>query len=142
MLPTKRTQNWLPGIFNDFFGNEWMERVNMSAPAINIKETDKAYKVEVAAPGLEKGDFDVKVNDENQLVISMQRKEEKNEEKEEGRYLRREFSYSQFRQAMILPDHVEGDKIEAKMKNGVLHITIPKSEPVPEVKKGRQIEIK
>ena len=57
MLPTKKSQNWLPGIFNDFFGNEWMEKSNSAAPAINILETDKEYKVELAAPGLTKDDF-------------------------------------------------------------------------------------
>ncbi len=60
MIPARRSQNWLPGIFNDFFGNEWMEKANSNAPAINIMETNHEYKVEVAAPGLTKDDFSVK----------------------------------------------------------------------------------
>ena len=60
MTPAKNSQNWLPGIFNDFFGNEWITKTNSSAPAINIIEDDKEYKVvEVAAPGLTKDDFNV-----------------------------------------------------------------------------------
>lgn len=81
MLPTKKSQNWLPGIFNDFFGNEWMEKSNSAAPAINILETDKEYKVELAAPGLTKDDFKIRVNDENQLVVTMEKKQEQSEEK-------------------------------------------------------------
>ena len=57
MMPVKKSQNWLPSVFNDFFGNEWMEKTNTASPAVNILETDKEYKVEVAAPGLTKEDF-------------------------------------------------------------------------------------
>lgn len=71
MLPTRRSQNWLPGIFNDFFGNEWMEK--STSPAINIIENDKEYKVELAAPGLTKEDFNVRVTEENQLVVTMEK---------------------------------------------------------------------
>ena len=107
MLPTKKSQNWLPGIFNDFFGNEWMEKSNSAAPAINILETDKEYKVELAAPGLTKDDFKIRVNDENQLVVTMEKKQEQSEEKKDGRYLRREFSYSKYQQTLLLPDNGE-----------------------------------
>lgn len=142
MLPTRRTQNWLPGLFNDFWGNEWMEHFHTGAPAINIRETDKAYEVEVAAPGLSKDDFSIKVNDESQLVISMEKKEEKKEDKEKGKYLRQEFAYSHFRQTMLLPDNVERDKIEATMENGVLNICIPKVAEIQETPRERQIDIK
>ena len=54
MMPVRRTQNWLPSIFNDFFDNEWMEKANATAPAINVLETEKEYKVELAAPGMTK----------------------------------------------------------------------------------------
>ena len=52
MMPARRSQNWLPGIFNDFFGNEWVEKTNTASPAINIIESDNDYKVEEAAPGM------------------------------------------------------------------------------------------
>ena len=84
----------------------------------------------------------MKINEDNQLVVSMEKKEEKNEDKKKGKYLRREFSYSQFQQTMILPDNIERDRIEAKMENGVLNIDIPKKVEVPEAKKEKQIEVK
>ena len=101
MMPVRRTQNWLPSIFNDFFDNDWMVKANATAPAINVFETEKEYKVELAAPGMTKEDFNVHIDEENNLVISMEKKTESKEEgnkdeKREGRYLRREFSYSKF----------------------------------------------
>lgn len=142
MLPTKKSQNWLPGIFNDFFGNEWMEKNNATAPAINIIETDKAYKVELAAPGMTKDDFTIRVNDENQLVVSVEKKQEDKSDEKDGRYLRREFSYTKYQQTLLLPDNVEKDKITATVTDGVLDICIPKDITAPEPPKERQIDIK
>ena len=110
MMPVKKSQNWLPGIFNDFFGNEWIEKANSASPAINIIESDTDYKVELAAPGMTKDDFSVKIDADNQLVVSMEKKEEHKDEDKKGRYLRREFSYSRFQQVMILPENVEKDQ--------------------------------
>ena len=81
MMPVRRTQNWLPSIFNDFFDNEWMEKANATAPAINVLETEKEYKVELAAPGMTKDDFNVHIDEDNNLVISMEKKTENKEEK-------------------------------------------------------------
>ena len=74
-------QNWLPSIFNDFFDNDWMEKTNATAPAINVIESEKNYKVEVAAPGMTKDDFNIHLGDDNELVISMEKKVE-NEDKD------------------------------------------------------------
>ena len=126
MVPVKTNQNWLPSIFNDFFDNEWMSRANATAPAINVIENEKDYKVELAAPGMTKNDFKVSVDESNNLVICMEKKDEKKEEKKDGKYLRREFSYSRFQQSILLPDNVEKDKISAKVEHGVLFIDIPK----------------
>ena len=126
MVPVKTNQNWLPSIFNDSFDNEWMARANATAPAINVFENDKDYKVELAAPGMTKNDFKVSVDESNNLVICMEKKDEKKEEKKDGKYLRREFSYSRFQQSILLPDNVEKDKISAKVEHGVLFIDIPK----------------
>ncbi len=142
MVPVRRTQAWLPDIFNDFFDNNWMEKANATAPAINIKETDTNYEIELAAPGMTKEDFTIKIENGNQLVVSMEKKQEQKEEKKESRYLRREFFYSKFQQAMILPDDVEKDKIQAKMEHGVLIINIPKQVVTQEEQSGRTIEIK
>ena len=139
MLPTRRSQNWLPGIFNDFFGNEWMEK--STSPAINIIENDKEYKVELAAPGLTKEDFNVRVTEENQLVVTMEKKQEQKDEQQDCRYLRREFSYSKYQQTLLLPDNVEQDKITASVQHGVLNILIPKVAPEAEKPQERSIEI-
>ena len=130
MMPVRRSnQTWLPSIFNDFFDNDWMVKANATAPAINVIESDKDYKVEVAAPGMTKEDFKIHINEDNDLVISMEKKTESTEGDKEGkkesRYLRREFSYSKFQQTLILPDDVDKDKIDAKVNDGVLTIELP-----------------
>ena len=142
MMPVRRTQNWLPSIFNDFFDNDWMVKANATAPAINVFETEKEYKVELAAPGMTKEDFNVHIDEENNLVISMEKKTENKEEKNEGRYLRREFSYSKFQQTMILPDDVDKEKISAQVENGVLNIDLPKFSEQEKEKAKRFIDVK
>ena len=92
MVPVRKSQNWLPDIFNDFFDNTWMEKANATAPAINVRETESNYEVEIAAPGMTKEDFQIKIDNNNQLVVSMEKKNEQEEGKKNGRYLRREFS--------------------------------------------------
>ena len=141
-MPVRRTQNWLPSIFNDFFDNEWMVKANATAPAINVIESEKAYKVELAAPGMTKEDFNVRIDEENNLVISMEKKTENKEEKKDGRYLRREFSYSKFQQTMILPENVDKDHISAQVENGVLNIELPKLSEEEVKKPDRTIEVK
>ena len=142
MMPVRRTQNCLPSIFNDFFDNDWMVKANATAPAINVFETEKEYKVELAAPGMTKEDFNVHIDEENNLVISMEKKTENKEEKKEGRYLRREFSYSKFQQTMILPDDVDKEKISAQVENGVLNINLPKFTEQEKEKAKRFIDVK
>ena len=144
MMPIRKynNQNWLPSIFNDFFDNDWMVKANATAPAINVKEKKKDYKVEVAAPGMTKDDFNIHLGDDNELVITMEKKNEsKEEDKENKKYLRREFSYSKFQQAFVLPDDVEKDKISANVSDGVLTIELPKSTPEEKAKVNRVIEI-
>lgn len=140
MMPVRRNQTWLPSIFNDFFDNEWMEKTNATAPAINVTENDKEYNVEVAAPGMTKENFNIHIDEENNLVITMEKKNDKNEE-DGKRYLRREFSYTKFQQAMILPEDVEKEKISASVNNGVLDIHLPKLSKENLPKASRTIEI-
>lgn len=140
-LMRRNQSDWLPSIFNDFFDNEWMRRTNVTAPAINVKETKDNYTVEVAAPGMTKHDFNINIDTDNHLVISMEKNSEKSEENKEARYLRREFSYSKFQQALILPDDVDKDKICAKVENGVLSIELPKLSHEEIHKAQRTIEI-
>ena len=141
MTLVRRNPNWLPSIFNDMFDNEFMARANATAPAINVKETKHAYTVEVAAPGLSKEDFNVRVDEDDNLVITLEKKEEKKDENQETRYLRREFSYSKFQQTMILPDNVDKDRVSAKVQHGVLSIDVPKLSEVEIKKTQRLIEI-
>lgn len=142
MMPTRRyyNQNWLPSIFNDFFDNNWMEKANATAPAINVVESDEDYKVEVAVPGMTKEDFNIHLGDENELVISMEKKVE-NEDKDNKKYLRREFSYTKFQQSLYLPDNVDKEKITANVANGVLTIELPKYSQEEKAKINRVIEI-
>ncbi len=143
MMPVRRNQNWLPSIFNDFFDNDWMEKANATAPAINVFETEKEYRVELAAPGMTKDDFNVHIDEDNNLVITMEKKNEsKDEDKKEGRYLRREFSYSKFQQTMILPDDVDKEQIAAHVENGVLNIELPKFTEQEKAKSKKVIDIK
>lgn len=124
--PAKRSQNWLPGIFNDFFGNEWIAKANASAPALNIVETESEYIVEIAAPGVTKDDFCVTVDKHDQLIVTVENRNNHEEHDKKGKFLRREFSYSQFQQTLILPENVNKEGIKASQNNGVLTITIPK----------------
>ena len=168
MFPVKRDRHWLPDIFSDFFDNEWMARTNATAPAINVIETDKEYMVEMAAPGMTRDDFSIRINDRNQLIVTMEKHIEhghrhfKHEgrsaddahgrewddadksaaKQADGRFLRREFSYTRFQQAMILPENIRQERIAAKVENGVLSISIPKVRPHAEPVKERQISIK
>ncbi len=153
-MSTQKTQGWLPTVISDLFDYPlFAPRVPMTAPAINVKETDKDYWIEVAAAGMTKEDFDVRINEKDYLIISLQKREKKgkNEEpkcaegekecKSEVRYLRREFSFSKFQQVMSLPDNVDIDHIEAKVKNGVLKIRLPKRTDEEIQKAHKTIEI-
>lgn len=144
MIPVRKynNQNWLPSIFNDFFDNNWMVKTNATAPAINVIESEKEYKVEVAAPGMTKDDFNIHLSEDNELVISMEKKNEsKEEDKENKKYLRREFSYSKFEQRLVIPDDVEKENINANVSDGVLTIDLPKRTPEEKAKVNRVIEI-
>lgn len=125
MAIIRRTNNWLPSVFNDFFGNEWMENSSKSVPAINIQQNENGFTVEVAAPGMTKEDCLVRIDQDNNLVVAFEKKQEQEEKDKKGAYLRREFSYTQFQRTMILPDNVEKEKISAKVENGVLTVEIP-----------------
>lgn len=140
MMPVMRTNSWIPSVFADLFDTDYLPKANCTAPAINVKESDKAYTVELAAPGMKKEDFNVHINDEGNLVVKMEHKEEQKEEDKNARYLRREFSYSKYEQTLILPDDVKKEDISAKVENGVLTVELPK-QVEEKVKLSRQIDI-
>ena len=141
MLPVMNRNLWMPEEFNDFFDTDFMPRVNATAPAINVKESDSDYTVELAAPGLTKDDFNVNIDNDGNLHIKIENKSNKKEEDKKSHYLRREFSYSKYEQTLLLPDDVEKDKIAASVNNGVLTVDLPKVVKTTE-KAARQIEVK
>ena len=138
--------NDMPTLFNDIFtrdlwnwGLENNSVTNTTIPAINVKETNDNFEVEVAAPGMTKKDFKVELNG-NMLTISSERQNEWHENENE-KYTRREFSYQSFQRTFQLPkDVVDEDKIQAKYENGLLHLTIPKKEHAKQ-RPPRMIEI-
>jgi len=144
MLPTIRKQNlnWLPSVFSDFFNDDWfpMRTTPPAVPAINVKENDKAFELEMAVPGMSKEDFHVHVNDKDQLVVSVEKKDEKKEDKA-SKFLRREFNFTHFEQTLLLPEVVNREAITAKVCHGVLHIELPKLENLPTKEPTRVIEI-
>ena len=145
MLPARKFNGLssIPDFFSDFFENGVIDRVSAKAPAINVIEDDKQYRLELAAPGMTKDDFKVHVNKEGNLVIEMEKKNvEEKDEKKEGRYIRREFAYTKFHQTLILPENAEKDKIEACVENGVLNVRIPKLMVENVEKEKRIIEVK
>jgi len=139
-MPVMRSNSWIPSVFGDLFDTDFVPKSNYTAPAINVKESDKAYTVELAAPGMKKEDFNVHINGEGNLIIKMESKQEHKEEDKNTRYLRREFSYSKFEQTLILPDDVKKEDIKAHVDNGVLTVELPKVVE-EKVKLSRQIEI-
>jgi HSP20 family protein len=106
-------------------------------PAVNVTETETEYKVTAELPGIEPKDIELTFN-RGSLMISGEKKQE-HEETERG-YHRVERSYGRFQRGVQLPEEVDGEKIEADFKNGVLTVTVPK---LPELKESkRRIQIK
>ena len=141
LIRNNQNQGCLPLFFNDFFKHDWKTQVSTTIPAINVKETEAAFCIEVAAAGMTKNDFAVNIDEDNDLVISMEKKSENKEGDNETRYLRREFSYSKISRTMGLPENVNKGKIEAKVENGVLFINLPKLSEKDTQKKQRNIAV-
>ena len=141
LFPVMRTSNnWLDNAFNDFFSDAALSKMNSTAPAVNVKDTEKAYVMEVAVPGIKKEFCRVNIDDNGNLEIAIENKLEHKEERKKEHYLRREFSYSNYQQSYVLPDDVDRDKISAKVTDGVLEINLPKV--VKEVQKvQRSIDV-
>lgn len=134
----------ISSLFDDFFNTEFghwrnnnFSASNTTLPAVNIKEDNDGFTVEMAAPGMEKADFKINLNN-NLLTISSEKQEEHKEEQD--KYTRREFAYRSFQRSFTLPDSADSEKINAKYENGVLLVSIPKkkeAKPQP----PKQIEI-
>ncbi|MBP5316024.1 MAG: Hsp20 family protein [Muribaculaceae bacterium] len=140
MLPVMLKNSWFPTVFDDFLSNDFMPRANATAPAVNVKEDADAYTMEVAAPGLKKEFCSVNINDEGNLSVAIEQKVENKEEDKKHHYLRREFSYTNYRQNYTLPTDVDREGISAKVEDGILTVVLPKIKK-EEKKLTRTIEI-
>ena len=144
-----KSNSWFPTMFDDFFNTDFMPRANSTAPAVNVKESEKAYTMELAAPGIKKEYCRVAINDEGRsaegrlqgknLTIAIENKQEHKHEDSHHHYLRREFSYSNYEQNYVLPDDVVKDQISAKVEDGILTVTMPKTEPKQKVTKAIEV---
>jgi HSP20 family protein len=135
----------IPILFDDFFsrelfnwGNSNFSSTNTTVPAINIREREDQFEIEVAAPGMEKKDFNITLEG---TILTISSVKQHMDEKKIDNYTRKEFSYQSFQRSLELPkDTVDGEKIKANYENGLLRITIPKKEESKR-KAPRMIEI-
>lgn len=150
-LTLKRKNGGVPSLFSDWldsssffnpmFGDidEMLlpRKIGVTMPSVNIRETEKDYVMELAAPGFDRKDFTVELEN-NLLTIAAEKKENK-EEKDEA-YSRREFSYTSFSRSFQLPENTTDDKVDARYENGILLLSIPKKEVQP-LKHKKQIKV-
>lgn len=141
-----RFNNRFPRFFDDTLTKEmdqWFEKnrgFNPTVPAVNVKETEDGFALEVAVPGMKKEDFKVEL-DHDILTIFSEKEDKKEEKDKEGKYTQREFSYQSFKRSFRLPKGVvDREKIQARYENGILYLNLPKKEEV-KPKPARQIEV-
>jgi HSP20 family protein len=137
-LPTFFDSGWMEKFFNAPLDEFFTMGKVMNVPAVNVSETEKDFRLCVAAPGMEKKDFKVEAFDEI-LTISAEHEKEEKEEKN-GRFNRREYNYSSWTRSFTLPENCDATKIEANYLNGELRIMIPKRE-IKEAKKVKNISV-
>lgn len=135
-----------PTSFEDFFKpwNEWIDNGGfwnrtMKMPAVNVSDNKDNYVVTLAAPGMKKSDFNIDVEG-NILTISSEKEESK--EEKEAKYTRKEYSYSSFSRSFTLPDEVNKEKIDAAYEDGVLKLTLPKTEVSKKAAATKRISVK
>lgn len=121
---------------DDFWG---VGRLSQNTVPVNIRETDKTYEVEVIAPGLRKDDFKVSLDNKN-LTVSFEHKDEKKEGSEKEGYLRQEYQHQSFTRTFTVDETVDVNNISANYNDGVLHLTLPKTEGAQRI--SRMVEVK
>ncbi|GAB4252655.1 MAG: Hsp20/alpha crystallin family protein [Vicingaceae bacterium] len=112
----------------EFFDDDWLSKNEFFKdwkPAVNVEETDKNFEIEMVAPGFDKDDFNVSVENG---VLTIQAKSQKEEEHKKKKFTRKEFSYKSFEKSFTLPENVNADDIDATYKRGLLKLVIPKIE--------------
>ncbi|MBX7181328.1 MAG: Hsp20/alpha crystallin family protein [Bacteroidia bacterium] len=139
--PTKQFVNpmW-NNLFNDFFTTRFTgEEHSSHVPSVNIVEDKNLYEIHVSAPGFNKDNFKIEV-EQNVLSISGEYKTENTENNSERKYTRKEFSYGSFKRSWTLPENIETESIKASYENGILNVEIPKKVQEP-VKTTREIKV-
>ena len=139
MYPVNRN-SWLDSAFKDLLDLDFTSRMNSTAPAVNVRENEQAYVMDIASPGLKKEFCKVNIDKDGNLVVKIESKAERKEGEKREHYLRREFSYTNYQQTYTLPDDVAKDRISAKVDNGILTVVMPKMKK-EESKVARAIEI-
>lgn len=131
------TSTFFDDVFaRDSFFRDFLNGENVATPSANVKETDKAFEIELAAPGFDKNDLNIELNDR---VMTLSAAKEAKGEDEEENYTFREFSYKTFRRSFNLPEGIDVENINAQYENGILHVTLPKTD----LEKGvRRISVK
>ena len=130
MLVARKNNDLMSTMFNELL--DWNRWNNFNAddrgmtPKMNVSESDTDYRLELCIPGLKKEDLHISIDTDNNLVIEMQQTEEKKNEDEKRHWLRREFSSTQFKQLLTLPENIKKNQIGAKVENGILTVTLPK----------------
>ncbi|GAB5475225.1 MAG: hypothetical protein Mars2KO_33240 [Maribacter sp.] len=141
MSIVKRNNLVFPALMNEIFKPDWfggMENLSSNVPAVNIKENEKDFELELAVPGRKKDDFNIEIND-NVLTVSSEITTES--EATTHNYSRKEFGYTSFKRAFTLPETINEDQIEAAYEDGILKFVLPKkAEALPKPK--RHIELK
>ena len=146
MLVATRNNDLMSTMFNELMNwNRWngmcSTEETTTAPKMNVSESDKDYRLELCIPGMKKEDLNLSIDADNNLVIEMQKKEEKKEGDEKRHYLRREFSSTQFKQMLTLPENVKKEDIGAKVENGILTVSLPKYTPEEQKQLAQTITI-
>lgn len=137
LFPSLLTDRWIPDFFENerFFDSDWLK--NVTVPSVNIRETEKEFFVELAAPGLNKKDFKIGIEN-GMLTISAEKKMEKEEKEKE--FTRKEFSYTNFSRSFMLPENINEEKVEAHYEDGILKLQLLKK-AVEKTKPVKAIEV-
>jgi len=132
---------WIDTLFNTTLADAMGTDFTVSTPSVNIVEHDNQFVMQLAAPGLEKSDFNINIENDY-LVISTEKKTEKEETGKDGKFTRREFNYKSFKRSFQLDNNINREGITAAYENGVLNITLPKKEETAKKPSSTTIEIK
>lgn len=146
MNAVKRNEaNWLPSVLENMLKTDWaggttyQNKLGINIPLVNILETEDCFRVDVAAPGMTREEFNIELDNDILTISSNDKKEEENNGEQES-YTRKEFSYTNFKRAFSLPETVNYENISASYENGILVINLPKKEEA-KVQPKRMIEI-